>query len=144
LFRSLYDSFAEASDDALRSHLITRLHFAATGAKQVIAAFRDTILFANLQKSDYNAPDMTVKEETKSKASDYGAVIRDVFGPRAPQQVRPSASSKVFMWPLSKGVTAEVRFSGGEVQKIHLDLLAKYLELAKTAMETEDEEGPSS
>jgi len=36
------------------------------------------------------------------------------------------------------GVTAEVRFTGGEVQRSHLIFLAKYLELAKSAIETED------
>jgi len=39
---------------------------------------------------------------------------------------------------LRQRVTAEVRFTGGEVQPSHLDLLAKYLELAKSAIETEE------
>jgi hypothetical protein len=51
-----------------------------------------------------------------------------------------SEPRKTFTWPPSKGVTAEVRFTGGEVQPSHLGLLAKYLELAKSAIETEDAE----
>jgi hypothetical protein len=141
LFRSLYDSFAEGSDDALRSHLITRLHFAPTGAKQVIAAFRDTISFANLQKGDYNASDMSDKTETRTQ-TERPAPSGLTFGlGDAPRPAQSKGVTKVFTWPLSKGVTAEVRFSGGEVQTGHLDLLSKYLELAKTAIETEDEKG---
>lgn len=138
LFRALYENFAEASDDALRSYLITRMHFAPIGAKQVIAAFRDTIAFANLQKAEYNASNMSDKREAKVQAEATSGSSFDFSGFNRPQQPKPVAA-KVFTWPLSKGVTAEVRFSGGEVQRSHLDLLAKYLELAKMAIDTEDE-----
>jgi hypothetical protein len=66
--------------------------------------------------------------------------------PLSPRQIerrkkmQARTAPKVFTWPLSKGVIAEVKFTGGEVQPAHLDLLAKYLELAKSAIETEDEE----
>lgn len=36
--------------------------------------------------------------------------------------------------------TAQVTFSGGAVRAAHLDRLAKYLELAKLALEAEEEE----
>jgi len=136
LFRSLYENFADGSDDALRSHLITKLHFAPTGARQVIAAFRDTIKFANLEKADYNASDMSGKQETTTQAEEHAFDLASTY--QRPQQ-RTKTSPQVFTWPLSKGVTAEVRFSGGEVQPSHLDLLAKYLELAKSAIESEDD-----
>jgi hypothetical protein len=136
LFRTLFESFADGSDDALRSYLITKLHFAPTGARQVIAAFRDTIKFANLGKADYNASDMSGKQETTVQAEDHVFDLASVY--QKPQQ-RTRTSPQIFTWPLSKGVTAEVRFSGGEVQPAHLDLLAKYLELAKSAIETTDD-----
>ena len=47
---------------------------------------------------------------------------------------------RVFSWPLSKDVSAEVRLSGGEIRSSHLEHLRKYLELAKDAMESEEEE----
>jgi len=59
--------------------------------------------------------------------------------PPQPQPKGTPQNTKVFTWPLSKGVTAEVRFTGGEVNTSHLELLAKYLELAKLAIETSDQ-----
>jgi hypothetical protein len=41
---------------------------------------------------------------------------------------------------VSRDVTAEVKFTGGTLKAAHLEALAKYLELAKSAIETEDEE----
>jgi len=38
------------------------------------------------------------------------------------------------------GSGAQVTFSGGAVRAAHLDRLAKYLELAKLALEAEEEE----
>jgi hypothetical protein len=139
LFRSLYENFADGSDDALRSYLITRLQFGATGARQVIAAFRDTISFANLQKADYNASDMSEKIEARLQADRANSATPfDTSGFGRPFQTKAN-TTKIFTWPLSKGVTAEVRFTGGEVQTSHLELLAKYLELAKIAIEADDD-----
>ena len=41
---------------------------------------------------------------------------------------------------LSGAATAQVIFSGGAVRAAHLDRLAKYLELAKLALEAEEED----
>jgi hypothetical protein len=51
---------------------------------------------------------------------------------------RPSPST--FIWPFSKDTIAQVKFSGGAVRAAHLDRLAKYLELAKLALEAEEKE----
>jgi hypothetical protein len=138
LFQTLNESYRDASDDAIRSYLITKLHFAPIGAKQVIASFRDTLSFAALNIPDYNVSDMSGKNEALSTAPrptfdnfDWGSTNR-------PTTPKPAAAAKVFTWPLSKGVTAEVRFTGGEVQESHIDLLTKYLELAKMALGTSD------
>jgi hypothetical protein len=42
--------------------------------------------------------------------------------------------SKRFTWPLSNDITATVEFSGGQVSESQIDLLQKYLELAKMAV----------
>jgi hypothetical protein len=43
-------------------------------------------------------------------------------------------TSRRFTWPLAKEITATVEFVGGEVSASHIDLLQKYLELAKLAV----------
>ena len=47
---------------------------------------------------------------------------------------------RVFSWPLSKDVSAEVRLTGEEIMLAHLGRLLQYLELAKTAIGNEGEE----
>jgi hypothetical protein len=69
---------------------------------------------------------------TDQSASEGGIRIK------VPPGSRPNPST--FIWPLSKDITAQVTFSGGEVRAAHLERLAKYLELAKGALETAEEE----
>jgi hypothetical protein len=45
----------------------------------------------------------------------------------------------LFSWPLAKGVTAEVRLTGDELKATHLEMLRQYLEIAKTAIDSDDE-----
>jgi hypothetical protein len=54
-----------------------------------------------------------------------------------PHQGQGQTVLRVFSWPLSKGVTAEVRLSGGEIRPSHLEMLRKYLELAESGWEPE-------
>jgi hypothetical protein len=42
-------------------------------------------------------------------------------------------------WPLGKNIRAEVRIIGDGPQPAHLETLRKYLELAKTALEGDDD-----
>lgn len=60
-----------------------------------------------------------------------GGVIQKAFG-------RPKVT--LFSWPLSRGLTAEVRFIGDDVQPAHLELLSKYLELAKNAVRGDEDD----
>lgn len=54
---------------------------------------------------------------------------------RAAPTAPATGATTSFTWPLSKDLRAEVRFTGRGVTAQDLDLLAKYLELAKTAVE---------
>jgi hypothetical protein len=134
LFKTLHENFSEASDDAIYSYLITRLKFGTVGAKQVLAAFRDTMEYAQLRQSDVPLSVLKANaeiEEDKSPPARKELVLDfDPFAKRPPV--------KVFTCPLSKGVTAEVKFTGGELQTAHFDTLVKYLELIKLALQTED------
>lgn len=51
-----------------------------------------------------------------------------------------SPQTRLFSWPLSKGVTAEVKLTGSGLSATHIDMLSKYLEIAKEALEAEDSE----
>ncbi len=129
LFSDLVETHLEASDDNLRAYLLTRLSFSEDGARRFIRAFRDATALANLQASGYNQQSMPVTNtEALSNQPDLGGVIQKAFG-------RPKVT--LFSWPLSRGLTAEVRFVGEDVQPAHLELLSKYLELAKNAVGTE-------
>ena len=142
IFKELRETHLEGSDEALKSYLLVRKGFSEAGAKQLIKTFRETMDVAEAA-SGGNIPHRG-KEENEDKV--MGATETGVQAFVSNRKQNPNVRSlqiqtdvrKTFTWPLSKGVTAEVRFTGGEVQPSHLDLLAKYLELAKSAIETED------
>jgi len=49
--------------------------------------------------------------------------------------------TRVFSWPLSKDVSAEVRVTGPDVRPAHLERLRHYLDLAKDAPAADDGDG---
>lgn len=124
LFRQLHDTHREASDEALRSHLIFDRHFSEAGARLALRAFRDTLVAAGL-----------------------AAPARNGFPPyasaTAPSGAPPlqAARTRVFSWPLSKGVIAEVRFSGEGLHPAHFEELRQYLGLATAILATDPGEG---
>lgn len=144
MFRELYASHAEASDDSLKSFLITRKQFSEAGAKGFIKSFRDTMSLAKPEGAGYSSQngedeseDMQTETTNRREASSFQMPGGNVSGPMRNQTVLDRG--RVFTWPLSKGVNAEVRFNGGQVTEAHIDMLTKYLELAKAAIATEDE-----
>jgi hypothetical protein len=132
LFRDLLETHVEASDDALRAHLLTRLSFSDEGARRFVRAFRDVVALANLGGSGYGAGGMTTQgEATTGPTKDAGTVGGQAYG-------KPKVT--MFSWPLAKGLTAEVRFVGDDVRPAHIELLSKYLELAKAAVSSDRSE----
>ena len=128
LFRQLRESHLHASVAAIKSHLINQLQFSEIGADQCIAAFKDTIKFADSDQLEY--------DEARQASGETGE--RDTML----QEIKPDSSnlfqSKVFTWPLSGEITAELRLNGGDVTPEHLDMLAAYLEIAKKALKGTD------
>lgn len=135
LFRELAEHQTKASEDALRRYLLTKMEFTEAGAKQCARSFKETVEFANLDGSGYNGeetshtPDSTKEKPTVSTVTHL-----------------PGAQPKVlqFSWPLSRDVSAEVRFTGAEIRPFHLERLRSYLTLAKEAVsdsEIEDIQG---
>ena len=135
LFRDLYQTHLQSSDQALRSHLITKLDFSDAGAQNVIEAFRDTISVAKLDVSDLE-PTTAVGDEQMTTHASPQETSRLSHLPTTERASSPSDAT-TYRWPLSKDVIAEVRFTGSDLRPAHLELLRKYLELAKTAMQFE-------
>ena len=138
IFRDLAKRFLHGSDDALKRELMFQRTFSEDGAVTAIRAFRDAVKVAKLTDSDY----IPEHEKVPSPPADLlpgdpmnAAVPSTMTAPSAtPSQVR------MFSWPLSKDVTAEVRFAGAPVEPEHLERLRKYLELAKDAIADEAKE----
>ncbi len=125
LFRQLHESHADASDEALRSHLIFDRQFSEVGARLAIRAFRETMAAVGLEGGSRNG-------------SRTGEPVRTPLHEQAPP-TQPAARARVFSWPLSKGVVAEVRFSGDEVRAAHFEELRQYLGLARSILGPEGE-----
>jgi hypothetical protein len=129
LFRQLLKSHAQASNDALRSHLITRMNFSETGAKALIEALRDTITIASLDDPEYN---VSITPED-GEAMETGLQV-------GKGEVRSNAGTKAlrsFSWPLSAGTTARLEIVGNEeLTANHIDALSQYLEVAKKLLKS--------
>jgi hypothetical protein len=129
IFREIYTDFADASDDALRSHLLQR-EFSPSGAHQFIAAFRDTLALVKTLDPVY-IKDKEAQEEEKMPNGLEGQTAEISKG----QTGRPV--TRIFSWPLSKDMSAELRITGGDIKASHIEMLRQYLELAKSALASE-------
>jgi hypothetical protein len=124
LFRQLLKTHAQASTDALRSYLITRLDFSETGAKALIDAFKDTISIAKLDDPEYSVPDGSEDGQSMDNGLQVGkGEVRSAIGTKA---------LRTFSWPLSSETTARLEIVGNEeLTSEHIDALNQYLEVAK-------------
>jgi hypothetical protein len=133
LFRELFKTHGRASNDALRSYLITKLDFSETGAKALIDAFRDTITIAKLDDPEYAIPDSSSGgEEMESTLQVGSGDARTPAGAKA---------LKVYSWPLSAATTARLEIVGNEeLTSAHLDAISQYLAVAKNLLKTAKKE----
>lgn len=53
-FKEIWQTHSDATDEALKSHLLRKKGFTKEGAKQFIKSFRDTIEAANIQETGEN------------------------------------------------------------------------------------------
>jgi hypothetical protein len=138
LFAELYSTHRDASDDALRSYLITRLEFSEAGARQLIKAFRDTISLARLDQPNAN-PSLELAVSDRIQLDDNTRFIPRLSPDRQPvESVTPRTQSsfepsKPLIVPIGPDVYAEVRIRGGsgELRAEYIDALREYLILAK-------------
>jgi hypothetical protein len=128
LISQLANSYRDASDDALRAHLITQRQFSEDGAGKFIRAFRNALSLANPDSRGYDSG-------ASGSSGERGGMETSVVAGQAFAKPRVT----MFSWPVAKGVTAEVRFVGDDIQPAHLERLRAYLELAKSAVASDGE-----
>jgi hypothetical protein len=134
IFRELYEDMREASDAALRHHLIVGRKFSEDGARRLIEAFRSTLAVANLDNSGYDG-DMETLVEADSSPS-FSAVGLAGGGPASDRHqplVHSTHGQTPYRWPLYDGIEAEVTFSGGDFTPDDIELLQEYLNTVKKA-----------
>lgn len=146
LFAQLYQTHVHASDDAIRSYLITKLDFSEGGARQVIKAFRDTLSTVKLDKPEYitqrNRSVIESYQDTDNMAVDVdqrvsmASDIKDLGSLSSHHQ-----TSQTFSWPLSPDVSAEVRITGSELRPEYFEALRQYLGLAEKLVKPAFQEG---
>ncbi len=116
IFRELNQTHPQASDAALRHHLVVNKRFTDVGAKQLIESFRATVEFAKLDTERYNEDmEPPYQEDQESR----GGLVR----------------THKYRWPLSPTVTAEVSLTGDKIDSKDFEMLKKYLDLAESAFE---------
>jgi hypothetical protein len=134
LFRQLQETHRDASDEALRSHLIFDRQFSEAGARMAIRAFRETLAIAGVAGPARNGAGHAEREA-------HDLPLAPV-APGEPREVGPSAAqrgrARLFVWPLSRGVVAELRLVGDDIRPVHFEELRRYLSLAM-AIVAEDE-----
>jgi hypothetical protein len=119
LFREIYTTMPEGSDNAIASMLIKR-GFSAPAAQQAIGAYRDTMALAKLQASGYTSPQ---EQEDREAMDDKG---RAAFNPGAGGG---GAKPNAYSWALSQATSAELRLSGARLTKAEAERLRQYLDL---------------
>jgi hypothetical protein len=128
LFRELAGTHAEASDDAIRAHLLTRRNFTDDAARRFVRSFREAVKLANPAPSGYSSSEMTPTEIEQPDALDGSEMLRNLG------QVFKKPKVTLFSWPLGTGQIAEVRFIGEDVKPDQIELLKDYLNVAKRAV----------
>ena len=138
LFQQIYTSMQEASDDAVRSFLITKLDFSEAGASQFIKAYRDTMHVAQLDEPGSKPLIEIVPSDSMQMTDNVALEMRAVpasptYASRMPATACQAAPSQTLAVPIGPDVIAEVRLVGGtgELKQEHFDALIEYLRLAK-------------
>lgn len=144
LFAQLFNTHASASDDAIRSYLITKLDFSESGARQVAKTFKETISLARLNATDYNTQDT---QEGESVQNQQNNTVTSRTTPQQSGQLAASSSNQTltssysFSWPLSGDVKAEVKITGGELKPEYFDALRQYIAIAEKLIAQPFKEG---
>ncbi len=133
LFLELSRTHLEASENAIRSYLMTKKQFADDGARKAAKAFRETVAFAITGKKGYT-PSGTQETPEDMNGNDTGQNSGAASGAKPPDGV---FSLNV---PFSKGTIAvQVRVTGDAISPAHLARVRRYLALAEQEWDGGDE-----
>lgn len=140
LFKSLYDEKMGASDEAIVNYLVSKLDFSPVGARQAVDAFRDTVSFAGIAESGYNAS----RIQDKTEAQTMNIEPRSALSGEASAQSLASMVAKAphsWSWPLSvpRGVNAQLMVTGQFNKNDLLRLTRQIAFIAESFDETESE-----
>jgi len=135
LFRELIATHADASDAALKSHLLIRKKFSDAGARQFIKSFRETLSIANPSKAGYSVSDggdnpeaMTTIPQESSRLSTQTT------------QVSHGSPANAWTWTLSipRNVRAELKIAG-DVTRDDVRRLKQQIEFLEESFEEESQ-----
>jgi hypothetical protein len=125
LFSDLSQTHAEASENAIRSYLLTKKGFADDGARKAARAFRETLALAQVDGSGYSG----------AGDSNEGEVMAELNIDKGGGQSgggKPSDGVFALNVPFAKGsIAVQVRVTGDAIRPAHLARVRKYLELAE-------------
>jgi hypothetical protein len=128
LFRELFESYADSSDDTLRYHLITDRRFSEEGTRRVMRAFRHTVAIAKLGDESYNNP--SIGSESAA-VDDDKRESRFETTPTARKSQAPLEAGKVaYSWPLGDGNTVQLTFNTEPTQK-NIEILLAQLKIVR-------------
>lgn len=147
IYRSLWASHKDASDDSIIRHLEFDLKFNSAAAPVVVSKYRETIKFAKLgdediveessvglEEGDEELPEDGLRSPKKEAAAQVASVHDKQPIPAQPK-TNVLATYKI---PLG-GCVAEVSFTGDVLMPRAFERLAKYVEIWKEIYETEQE-----
>lgn len=125
LFAELHGTHLDASDNAIRAHLLTKKGFAEDGARKAAKAFRDTVALVLGDPSGYTP---TTAEEKPQATSGMES------GQNIGSGGRTAEGSGVLSLKVPYGAGAlnvEIRVTGERLKPSHIAKVRRYLELAE-------------
>lgn len=137
LFKQLYEEKREGSDESIKNYLVSRLDFTPSGAAQAVAAFRDTLSFAELNGTTYNAS--STPDETEAKPMQLES--RSALAQQA-LEAQVAKAPHAWYWTLSvpRGVNAQLTVSG-PFNKADFARLKKQIAFLEESFDEEEKGG---
>ncbi len=156
LFSEMFREFGDTlPSEANLRHWLLKRGFMSKATDEVIRIYRENFTLAGDAIQRYAGPDGQIVEDRRLttprrqvEAVDTQPADRIELGDSVSLSLKPAAglsgaSVHTFLWPLSKEITAEVRFSGpGELTASHFERLRKYLDLAKETWRDDNDPNP--
>ena len=137
IFRVLLATHADASDAALRSHLMTTKRFTEEGARRFIPSFMDIVRIAKLEDSNYTEANNKVEKEDMNTG---------VLGTEETSKVHVGGFARLansFPIPLKNKNQAILSFASLPLDKDDLERLKKWIDLFESNLTEPPEDSTS-